>query len=250
MTRLAEVRRRAHAVAGPRLDVDERAVILAAAAFILTVVSVPKFDLRGVLVLFAVPLFAVTALPLPLRPLLRRLALVSPFVLLLGVFNPFLDTRPLADAFPVPMTAGMASFLVITCKAVLSVAAVVVLTQILPFQALGAGLQGLKVPEVFVVQLLFLHRYLFLLVEEAQSMRTARDLKSFGGRGLGLRVTARLLGRLFLRTLDRSQRIFRCMVARGFDGSIRRPPARPFAARDAAFLLTAAAVLAGLRLVP
>lgn len=248
MSRLSEVRRLGRGGGTHRLDVDGRALILAAAAFILCVVSVPKFDLRGVLQLFAVPLFAVPALGLPVAPLLRRLALVSPLVLLLGAFNPFLDTRPMADAFPVPMSAGMASFLVITGKAVLSVVAIVLLTQLLSFEALGAGLKGLKVPEVFVVQLLFLHRYLFLLVEEAQTMRKARDLRSFGRRGLGLRVTAGLLGSLFLRTLDRSQRIFRCMVARGFDGAIRLPPARPFGPRDAAFLLGVALALAGLRL--
>ncbi len=248
MKRLTEVRRLSKSEVRRRVDLDSRALIVAVLLYILCVVSVGKYSVERVLIYFAFPLFTVLALGLPLRPIVRKLIFVSPFVLLIGAFNPLLEPRPLLQIFSVSMSAGMASFIVIGCKAVLSVVAVAVLSELLPFEEIGAGLQRLKVPEAFVVQLLFVYRYLFLLVEEAQAMQKARDLKSFGRRGLGLRSTASLLGNLFLRTLDRSLRIHRCMVSRGFSGSFPIAPIRPFGWKDSAFLGAVVLLLAGVKL--
>ena len=46
----------------------------------------------------------------------------------------------------------------------------------------------------------------------------ARALRSFGGRGQGLRVYGKLLGQLLLRTLERGQRVHLAMLSRGFSG--------------------------------
>jgi cobalt/nickel transport system permease protein len=246
--RLGEVRRLGRRTGVWSPDLDPRVLILAVLLYVALLVSVGKHSLGQVLALLCVPLIAVPALGIPAWAVIRKIIFVSPFVLGVGLFNPLLDTRPLLPVGPWVLSAGWVSFLVIACKAWLSVAAVAVLTELLPFEAIGAGLRRLKAPEALVNQLLFLHRYLFLLVEEAQTLRKARDLKSFGRRGRDLSTTARLLGSLFLRTLERSQRIHRSMLARGFDGVFRHAPGRPLAARDWIFLAGAALVCAGLRL--
>jgi cobalt/nickel transport system permease protein len=76
------------------------------------------------------------------------------------------------------------------------------------------------VPAVFVNQLVFLYRFLFVLLAEAQRMVLARDLRAFDGRGRGLRVTTQLLGTLCMRTVERAQRIYQAMCARGFSGRL------------------------------
>jgi cobalt/nickel transport system permease protein len=248
MKRLSEVRRLGRSGPTRRPHLDARTLIVATGLFIGCVVTLGKYDLNGVLAFLALPLLAVLFLRLPMRPLIRKLLFVSPFVIGVGLFNPFLDPEPMALFGTWTVRAGLISFLVMSLKAVLSVLAVFLLAELLPFEAIGTGLRGLRVPDVFVTQLLFLHRYLFLLVEEAQTLKQARDLKSFGGRGTDWRTTARLLGSLFLRALDRSQRIHRCMVSRGFDGSIHMPSARPFGVRDLIFLVLAVGLCAGLRL--
>jgi len=55
---------------------------------------------------------------------------------------------------------------------------VLVLTATTSFPALCQGLTSLRVPRAFVVQLLFLYRYLFLLAEESGRLRRARDLRA------------------------------------------------------------------------
>jgi cobalt/nickel transport system permease protein len=47
------------------------------------------------------------------------------------------------------------------------------------------------------------------------------ELRSCGTRSLHLRVYGSLLGHLLLRSMDRAERVYRAMVARGFDGEIR-----------------------------
>jgi cobalt/nickel transport system permease protein len=245
--RLAEVRRigRAERLAAP--DLDPRAVIAATLLYLICIISLGKYELAGILAFFSFPLFAILALGIPLRPLARKLAFISPFVLMIGLVNPWMEPRPMLRVLSFALSGGMVSFLVIACKAVLSVTTVAILMELFPFQEICAGLRGLRLPEPFVMQILFAHRYLFLLVEEGQSLQKARDLKSFGPKGRELSTTAALLGSLFIRTMDRSQRIHRSMLSRGFSGAFRLPAARAFGWRDVFFLGSAVLLLAGLR---
>ncbi len=75
-------------------------------------------------------------------------------------------------------------------------------------------------PQVIVMQLGFLYRYLFVLMDEAMRVRRARDFRGAALAPLGRRLAAAggVIGTLFVRTLDRSQRIHLAMAARGYRG--------------------------------
>lgn len=49
-------------------------------------------------------------------------------------------------------------------------------------------------------------------------MVRARELRTFSGRGRGLRAYSALVGSLLLRTWDRAERIHMAMLSRGFNG--------------------------------
>ena len=81
---------------------------------------------------------------------------------------------------------------------------------------------------------MLMYRYLFVLVEEAQSMMRARAARSaaIGPKSGGSIVwraksAGGMAGSLFIRTLDRSERIYMAMVARGYDGTLRQADAIP-----------------------
>jgi cobalt/nickel transport system permease protein len=74
----------------------------------------------------------------------------------------------------------------------------------------------------------FLYRYLFVLADEARRMLQAREARSGApdGRGGGsvawrAQVTGSMAGTLFLRSYERSERIYMAMLARGYDGTVR-----------------------------
>ncbi|MFH1464448.1 MAG: cobalt ECF transporter T component CbiQ [Pseudomonadota bacterium] len=228
---------------------DPRAKILATAAFVLAVTSFGPYALVVLLPFLAYPLFLALAGGVPLGGLLKRVALVLPFALLLGLFNPLLDPAPRVWLAGVAISGGWLSFASIALRALLTASAALVLLAVTGFAPLCAGLGRLGVPRVLVTQLLFLHRYAFLLVDEVGRLRRAQAQRS-AGRRPDLHTFGAMLGQLLLRTLDRAQRIHVAMLCRGFDGALPAP--RPLAARpaDALFLAAWCAVFALLRLAP
>jgi cobalt/nickel transport system permease protein len=145
---------------------------------------------------------------------------VSPFALLIGIFNPLMDRDILITLGGLDITGGWVSFVSILLRFFLTVGAALVLIAATGFNAVCMGLEKLGTPRVFVVQLMFLYRYIFVLVDEAARMVRARSLRSFGHNGTGLRVFGNMVGQLLLRTMDRAQRIHLAMRCRGFDGQI------------------------------
>jgi cobalt/nickel transport system permease protein len=104
---------------------------------------------------------------------------------------------------------------------VLTVGVALILISVTGFYAVCAALEKLGTPRVFVVQLMFLYRYLFVLVGEASRLVRARSLRALGNGGAGIKTYGSLVGHLLLRTMDRAQRIYLAMCCRGFDGKIR-----------------------------
>jgi cobalt/nickel transport system permease protein len=72
-----------------------------------------------------------------------------------------------------------------------------------------------------VIQLLFLYRYLFVLLEESLRMIRAREARSFGKKGKEMKTFVRLISVLLIRSVERAERIYQAMVSRGFRGEIR-----------------------------
>jgi len=229
---------------------DPRAKLVTVLAFLLVTVSFGKYDFSALLPLVFFPLVVASSGEVPLGLLGRKLLFALPFVLFVGLFNPFFDHAVVGRVGGIALTGGWVSFASILLRSALTVGAALTLVAVTGMPALCAGMERLGAPRAFVVQLLFLYRYLFVLAEEGLRMARARQLRSFGRRGVGMRAAASMLGHLLLRTLDRAERVYQAMKARGFTGEVRllRPLAPGWG--DAAFLLGWCAFFALVRLVP
>jgi cobalt/nickel transport system permease protein len=227
---------------------DPRAKILAALALIVAAVSFGRYEISALLPLVFFPVILASLGRIPARLVLRKLALALPFVLFVGLFNPLLDRETMVRIGGLQISGGWLSFFSIILRSALTLGTALVLIMVTGMPAIGAGLERLGVPRIFVVQLLFLHRYLFVLGEEAMRMVRARAQRSFDGRGTGLKATASLLGHLLLRTLDRAERIFTAMKARGFQGEVRLSRPLRFAPADLAFTFGWSAFFLAVRL--
>lgn len=227
---------------------DPRAKLLTTLVFLVAVVSFDRYQVSALLPFLLFPVSLAALGNLPFGYLLRKLILVAPFAFFVALPNPWMDRAPLVHLGPVVVSGGWVSFTSILFRFALTVGAALVLIATTSFSGVCAALERVGVPRALAVQLLFLHRYLFVLTEEAGRLTRARRLRSFGRRGMGIRVYANLVGHLLLRTLARAQRIHLAMLARGFDGSIhlRRPLRIRWA--DAAFTLGWSAAFVLLRL--
>lgn len=221
---------------------DPRAKVVTTLAFIVAVVSFGKYSVVEMLPFLLFPVALASDGGVPLRWLATRLLAAAPFALLIGMFNPLLDRAPIATIAGLAISGGWASYASIVMRFLLTTAAALVLIATTSFAGVANALQRLGVPEVFATQLLFLYRYVFVLAEEALSMQRARDLRSFGRRGRGIRVFGRMLGGLLLRTYARAQRIYAAMLLRGFDGRVRVRRQLRLRPQDVAFVLGWAAL--------
>lgn len=239
--------------------------LIMALGFIFAVATLPPgkwaaFGAMQVLVWLAA---GVSRVGLP-RVLLRSLVAL-PFIL---IALPSMFTRPGVPIFDLNLifftaTAtleGLEFFVSVLMKSWTSVTAACILTATTPPMRLLEALRALRLPAILVSIVMLMYRYLFVLVEEAQRMMRARAARSaaIGANSGGTLVwraksAGGMAGSLFIRTLDRSERIYLAMLARGYDGSIRRQDAPPVSRRElmalAAALSLCAAIAIAARLV-
>ncbi len=205
----------------PLHRLDPRAKLLTTALFIVAVVSFGKYEVSALLPFLLYPVYLAAQGRLPVGYLLKKVLLVSPFAVVVGIFNPFLDSGVLLRVGDFGVSGGWVSFASILLRFFLTVSAALLLLALTGMNSICEALLRLGVPRTFVVQLLFLNRYLFSLTAEAESMSRARALRSAGRGCMGFGVFIQILGHLLLKTLDRAERVYRAMLCRGFDGHIR-----------------------------
>lgn len=214
---------------------DPRAKVLVTLVYIITVVSFSRYEISGLIPFAIFPLVMVAVSGLPPEIVTRKLLLVLPFAALVGLFNPLFDREPVLALGSLTVSGGWVSFLSIILRAALTVGAALVLVAVTGFIGVCLALQRFGVPRAFVVQLLFLYRYIFVLGDEGIRMSRARELRSFAGRGMGLKAHGSLLGSLLLRTWDRAERIHMAMLSRGFRGEFHVRRECSFGRRELAF---------------
>ena len=195
--------------------------IVTTAIFLIVVASFSKYDLISLFPLLLYPLALITQASLPFSVLTKRILLTLPFVLFIGIFNPVLDHTPGFQIGSFVISNGWISFFSILLRFVLAVASALILIATTGMNSLCSALLKMHVPKVFVIQLLFMYRYLYVLLEELSRTLLAYSLRSSQEKNLQFRTWGSLLGQLLFRTIDRAQRIYQAMLCRGFDGEIR-----------------------------
>ncbi|WP_071188595.1 energy-coupling factor transporter transmembrane protein EcfT [Trichormus sp. NMC-1] len=91
----------------------------------------------------------------------------------------------------------------------------------LPPHSFGIALKGLPVPAPLKQNLLLAGQYLEILLSEVARMQRSAQLRGLNGAGGWLRyASASMIGALYLRTLERAERVYSAMIARGYNGQL------------------------------
>jgi cobalt/nickel transport system permease protein len=137
-----------------------------------------------------------------------------------------LFTLTLGSWQAVATDAGLVRFISIVIRSWLSVQMAILLVATTQFPDLMHALRHLRFPHLLVAVISFTYRYLFVLVDETMRLMRAREARSArpaeGGGGGSLtwraRVAGNMAGQLFLRSYERSDRVYNAMLARGYQG--------------------------------
>ena len=230
---------------------DPRVKIVVACLFSFVVAFSYDPIILGVSLLSAVSvLFAAT---LPLRDVLRRLAVVNGFIAVLWVFLPFTTPgRPIFSVFGLNASLeGVTDALLITIKSNSIVIACVTLLGTSSVFSLVHALQGLRVPDKLVHMFFFSYRYIHVIHREYVRLHNAMKVRCFRPRNNlhTYRSLAYLIGMLFLKSHERSQRIYHAMLCRGFKGRFYTREQRVVRGRDWLFLILSLLFITGLVVV-
>lgn len=118
---------------------------------------------------------------------------------------------------------GLRMAALIGLRAVGAVLLIFPLVGTMRFDVTLQALRKLKMPEKFIQMIMFTYRYIFVLLDELKKMSTAARARLFKKRTdlYTLKVTGNLTGMLFVRGLERTQRVYNAMVSRGYQGSVK-----------------------------
>lgn len=128
---------------------------------------------------------------------------------------------------------GLLRFESILLRSWLSVQMAILLVATARFPDLIHAFEHLRVPPILTTIIAFLYRYLFVLADEVFRLLRARESRSAGlpaaaagqrsGGSVAWRATVagNMAGQLFLRSYERSDRVYNAMLARGYDGHLR-----------------------------
>ncbi len=123
---------------------------------------------------------------------------------------------------------GLLRFMSILVRSWLSVQMAIMLVAVARFPDIVHALEHLRVPTILTTIIAFLYRYLFVLVDEVFRLLRAREARSAaeaGSKSGGsvmwrAQVAGNMAGQLFLRSYERSDRVYNAMLARGYTGHL------------------------------
>jgi len=230
---------------------DSRVKFIVVLVFTAVVISLPRTSL-SILSCYAIGPFTILVLGgIPLRFVFKQILLVSPFVLVLALSCPLYDRTPVTVAFGPFFWQGSVGWMrcfTILGKFVVTMLALIGLVSTTRFNDLLTGLQRLGVPKLLVIQLGFLYRYIFVLIDRAHHILRARAGRKLRGLGFKreLSTASAMVGSLFVRSIDTAERINIAMQGRGFDGRWRSISKLQIRRTDLLFAAISASFILGL----
>jgi cobalt/nickel transport system permease protein len=236
----------------PLHRLDPRAKLVGFVALIIICVSTPPNLYMAFAAYFGLEIVLVLISRLPWRHVLKRMLIVLPFILVVAMFLPFFNKG--GGSYNLgPLTLSAHGLLVlwnVAAKSTVSVLAVILLSSTTPFPELLKGMEKLKVPHLMTTIMSFMYRYIFVLMDELQRMRRARDSRGWSGKWLWqAKVVGHMIAALFLRSYERGERVYAAMLARGYDGGVRTIYLYDFGVMEWGFVALAALFPLAVRLV-
>lgn len=202
------------------------------AAYVVLTVSFGRYDWIGAMAFAPFPFMAAAVESARLRPLLLRTLAALPFVCCAALANCFFD-REMIEVLPgLALPGGTVSLAVLTAKTFGTVGMVLLLSSTTAASELAGALAALRVPCMLVLQLQLMLRYLPLVIEEARNSATAYFLRSPGRRAIPVGDWGKVAGRLFVRSFERANAVYRSMQCRLFDARAPLPATRRATASD------------------
>jgi cobalt/nickel transport system permease protein len=190
--------------------------LLAAAVFIVTVVSFNKYALGRLTPYIFYPALLMALSQTPYSMLFKRFLAALPFCIFAGISNVIFDRTTAFVIYGLSVSWGVISFFSILFKTWLCVMAVLILISVTRFFDLTNELRRLRLPAIFIIMFELTYRYIGVLLNEAYSMSIAYSLRNPNRKGIEMKDMGSFSGQLLIRSFDRAERVYNAMKCRGY----------------------------------
>jgi cobalt/nickel transport system permease protein len=229
----AEAFDRYHHGHSPVHNLDPRVKVVVTIAFILSNAVLPDGAWAAFALAWGFVLFANSLSGLGTDFTLKRSFIALPFALVAVTVLFSVPGKPVTSFqflfWDLTITdAGLLRFISIVIRSWLSVQMAILLVAVTEFPKIIHALTHLRVPAILATIISFLYRYLFVLTDEVLRMLRARQARSAAASGVRsggsvawrAQIAGNMAGQLFLRSYERSDRIYNAMLSRGYQGQL------------------------------
>lgn len=213
------------------------------------VVSIDKYNLIGLLPFIIYPWILFNLADISVKSCFKKLRMVLPLVVFIGLFNPVFDHVPLYKIGKLVVTGGFISMVTLIIKGIYALFASFLLIATTGIERICYALKLLRIPSIIVTQILLTYRYISLLLQEANAVFQAYSLRAPKEKGVRYKIWGTLLGQLLLRSIDRAGNLYDSMLLRGFKGEFYYARTQKGEAMDYVYLFLWISILVSLRLV-
>ncbi|MDP3791978.1 MAG: cobalt ECF transporter T component CbiQ [Candidatus Omnitrophota bacterium] len=187
-------------------EADARVKMLYVAAAIIIVISSRQF--YAPLTALCLSVVFLLGIRIPVKIILWRLATPLSIAGTIFLIQVFFFAMPLMQGF------------LIVAKALGAVSLIVFLSMTTPVNRLLNAARWFKVPDTWIEVAMLTYRYIFVLLEDALTIRDAQRVRlGYSGLARSLKSFGELIGSTVIRTYDRSIAVYESMVLRGYNGT-------------------------------
>jgi cobalt/nickel transport system permease protein len=199
---------------------DPRLKLLLSFLFLILVAATNNIKLFGLYLV--VVIISMISSKVPADFYIKKLLLVTPLAVLLSIFifisyilqyNLPLSLATLSTYHPVYLTLGL-----MVSKIYISILAITLLISTTRFNDLLWGLRKFRLPYVVTTLSKLVYTYIFVFVDELHRTLRAYKSRTPVRRISRVKVYGNIAAAILLRSIDRSDYIYKAMVSRGFDG--------------------------------
>ena len=213
--------------------IDSSIKIIVTIIYVIKVLSIKQFIISDITCIVLYPLILFKLGKVPVKFILKKVLFVLPIILGLSVINLIIDFSYSEIYFSV--------LLLFKCTFALVGALLLIATT--GINNLAFGLKKLKIPNILIMQILMLHRYIILMMEECYRVKSAYELRTLGEKSMTMKDYGRIIGQMLLKTIDRSEKVYEAMKLRGFDGDLYINSNKKVGFIDFLYLITFAVIL-------
>lgn len=188
--------------------------------YLCLLLSVPLSNISMIIWMGIYPIVSCGFAGLSYGRLAIKSLIILPICILIGIMNPYYQSDPAVTFGNISISEGWISLISISIRGLFALQSVIILTESYGFYQICRTLRKLYVPKFLTDQLQFVYRYLLVIIRESIIMRSAREARGYGRKSFPIKIWGVMIGQLFIRSIDRSQRISRAMSARGFNGML------------------------------